>query len=521
MEVGLTFQRSWLINSTIISPVLLILLLETYLVPNLATKGICSPSPNSFALSLTSSEEILNLSHSFHPTHSRGVDDIDPCIASAFVDKVAPLLAEMINCSFTTGIVPQAIKIAKVVPIYKKGDKDDVTNYRPISILPYFSKFYEKLMYNRLYNFVEKSDIIFRTQHGFQPGHSPFMSLLSMQDKISNAIENNEYSVGIFFDLAKAFDTVNHEILLKKLENYGIRGEQLKWFISYFENRQQCVCCNDAFSDLRAIDYGVPQGSNLGPLLFLIYINDLPNVSPIMFFILFADDTNVFFSHSSLQTLTQVVNTELTLVADWFSANRLTLNLDKTNFILFKSHRKIGPSDDSLRLSINGIPITKVSSTKFLGVHVDQHLTWNEHIRSISDKIAKSIGILTRTAYLLPSCIRLKLYYSLVYPYLTYCNMVWASTYDSRLRRLMILQKRAVRVIAGVPRCVHSGPLFTNLRLLKLEQIRTLQIGLFMYRYEHGLLPACFKVFFHLGSDVHTHYTRNCKAYRPVYAHQY
>ena len=215
MEVGLTFQRSWLINSTIISPVLLILLLETYLVPNLATKGICSPSPNSFALSLTSSEEILNLSHSFHPTHSRGVDDIDPCIASAFVDKVAPLLAEMINCSFTTGIVPQAIKIAKVVPIYKKGDKDDVTNYRPISILPYFSKFYEKLMYNRLYNFVEKSDIIFRTQHGFQPGHSPFMSLLSMQDKISNAIENNEYSVGIFFDLPKALDTVNYEILLK------------------------------------------------------------------------------------------------------------------------------------------------------------------------------------------------------------------------------------------------------------------------------------------------------------------
>ena len=138
----------------------------------------------------------------------------------------------MINCSFTTGIVPQAIKIAKVVPIYKKGERDDVTNYRPISILPYFSKFYEKLMYNRLYNFVEKSGIIFNTQHGFQPGHSPFMSLLGMQDKISNAIENNEYSVGIFFDLAKAFDTVNHKILLKKLENYGIRGEQLKWFIS-------------------------------------------------------------------------------------------------------------------------------------------------------------------------------------------------------------------------------------------------------------------------------------------------
>src|SRR5688572_25072674 len=146
-----------------------------------------------------------------------------------------------------------------------------------------------------------------------------------------------------------------------------------------------------AFSDLRAIDYGVSQGSNLGPLLFLIYINDLPNVSPIVFFILFADDTNVFYSHSSLQTLTQVINTELTLVADWFSANRLTLNLDKTNFILFKSHRKMGPSDDSLRLSINGIPIIKVTSTKFLGVHVDQHLTWKEHIKLFLTKLLKTL----------------------------------------------------------------------------------------------------------------------------------
>ena len=347
------------------------------------------PTLNSFVLSPTSPEEILNRSYTIRSTHSRGVDDIDPCIATPHIASVARPLAEIINCSFNTGLVPQAIKIAKVVPVYKKGAKDNETNYRPISILPYFSKFYEKLMYDRLYNFVQKSNVIFQSQHGFQAGHSPYMNLLSMQDKISSAIENNEYAIGIFFDLAKAFDTVDHEILLYKLESYGIRGMQLDWFASYFDNRLQCVCCNGALSDLKLIKFGVPQGSNLGPLLFLLYINDLPNVSSILFFILFADDTNVFFSHKSLYSLFETVNAELSLAADWFCANKLTLNLEKTNFIIFKSHRKTGPLENQMLLNINDVPITQVTSTKFLGVYVDQHMTWKEHINNIALKIAK------------------------------------------------------------------------------------------------------------------------------------
>lgn len=472
----------------------------------------------SFGLSSTCPEEVISVSQTIRTTHSKGVDDIDPYIASLSIGSVATPLAEIINCSFSAGEFPQALKIAKVIPIYKKGKRDDLTNYRPISILPYFSKYFEKLMYNRLYEYIVKNNILFPTQHGFQSGHSPYMSLLNMQDKIANAVENNEYSLGVFFDLAKAFDTVNHNILLRKLENYGIRNTQLNWFSSYFEGRLQYVYCRGARSALRTILHGVPQGSNLGPLLFLIYINDLPNVSNSLFFILFADDTNVFFSHKSLDTLFQIVNTELELVAEWFSDNRLTVNLDKTNYILFKSHRKTGSSHGHHKICINSISLSRVSSTRFLGVYVDQHLDWKDHINNISSKVARNVGILARASHFLSQTVKIKLYYALVFPYLAYCNLVWASTYNSRLLRLITLQKRAIRIIAGVPYGSHTKQLFLDLNLLNVPQIRTYQIGEFMFRYDRGLLPPAYNDFFGHVSKVHSHYTRNSTKYRRIFA---
>ena len=190
---------------------------------------------SSFGLSATYPEEIGSIGHTIRCSHSKGIDDIDPVIALHTIRSIAFPLAEIINCSFNSGVFPQALKTAKVVPIFKKGARDEVSNYRPISVLPFFSKIFEKLMYVRLNNYITKENILFPSQHGFQHGHSSYMPQVSrpMQDKISNAIENNEFSIGIFLDLAKAFYTVNHDILLKKLCIYGIRGTQLKWFASY------------------------------------------------------------------------------------------------------------------------------------------------------------------------------------------------------------------------------------------------------------------------------------------------
>jgi hypothetical protein len=467
-------------------------------------------------LTLTTPEELIDIGKNLKKTHTKGIDGIDPYIATPNLPLVIAPLTEIINCSLTHGIVPDQLKSAKVVPIFKKGDKDTPVNYRPISVLPYFAKFLEKVMYIRLSSYINKINLIHPSQHGFQPGHSTFMALLDMEEKITKAIDNNEYSIGIFIDLAKAFDTVDHSILLKKMSNYGIRGLQLKWFHSYLKERTQRVLCNGSLSTLGHIEYGVPQGSNLGPLLFLLYINDLANVSTTLHFILFADDTNIFYSNRSCSSLMEIVNLELIHISKWFLANRLTLNVEKTNFINFKSHRKIKPIN--LALVLEGNPICQVDSTKFLGVVLDQHLSWKKHINYISQKIAKNIGIISRISYLLPKSIRLNLYYSLILPYLSYCNLIWASNYDSRIHKLIILQKKAIRLIQGSRKDAHTAPIFKDLNLLSLTQIRSLQIAEFMYRYEHKLLPISFVGYFSIGSQIHDHFTRRATSYRPVKA---
>ena len=482
---------------------------ESYLTPSL---------PDSFALSPTTPMEIISLNHSLKLTHSPGPDDINPNITSSVLNLLAIPISEIINSSFSTGIVPPALKMARVIPIFKQGNKSDPCNYRPISVLPYFSKLFEKAMYNRLYDYVTKKKLLYINQHGFQAGHSTAMSLLNIQDKISEAIENNEFSVGLFLDLSKAFDSVDHKILIKKLENYGIRGLPLSWFKDYLDCRQQQVQCNNKLSKFNIIKFGVPQGSILGPLLFLLFINDLPHVSSILHFELFADDSNVFISHKSHEKIFQIMNSELHGVGDWFKANRLSLNLSKTSFILFHSHRKIPPSCTP-PLMIDNVLIPQITKVNFLGVIIDQNLNWKEHISQIATKLAKNIGVLSRISYKVPAYILTNLYYSLINPYLTYCNLVWASNYTSVLTPLVTLQKRALRIVTKSEYNCHTAQLFTLHRILSLEQIRLMQTGEFMYRFKQGLLPTTFIDYFRTGSAIHSYNTRTASNYRTIFAH--
>ena len=237
--------------------------------------------------------------------------------------------------SIEKGIFPSALKIARVTPIFKGGDPSDISNYRSISVLPCFSKMLERITYNRLYKYQTNEKLLYSKQFGFQTGLSTEHAIVKLVDQIYKSFEKDHYTLGVFIDLSKAFDTVYHTILIRKLKMCGIKGINLAWFHSYLTNSIQYISITlDLETDTKNICCGIPQGSILGPLLFLLYVNDLHNSSaldPIMF----ADDTNLFYEHKDLKTLFSLVNQELQKINEWFEANKLSLNVGKTEYSLF------------------------------------------------------------------------------------------------------------------------------------------------------------------------------------------
>ena len=468
---------------------------------------------SNMSLDCTNIDEIIKTVKDFKGKQSTDSNDINMYIVKKIVNSIADPLCFICNKSFTEGVFPDDMKTAKVKPLFKSGERNVFTNYRPVSLLPQFSKILEKLFYNRLASFVETNSLLSEGQYGFRRNRGTNHALLELVEKITNATENKKVTVGVFVDLKKAFDTIDHSILIKKLMHYGVRTNSIKWIESYLNHRTQYVKFNNSCSDQMKMLCGVPQGSILGPLLFILYINDICNVSNVLEFILFADDTNIFCSGNDIITLRRVVNDELKKLNTWFDFNKLSLNVKKTNYMIFTSR----VVQNELELYINNEKIEKVQSTKFLGVVIDDKLNWKEHIARVKGKLSKCIAIMHKVKYVLNSTTLLIIYNSLFLPYLSYCLEIWGNTYKSNVNPLYILQKKCIRVVAKSTYRAHTSPLFYMFNIIKLYDLINLKTCIIMYKVFNNTLPDNIIQLFDLKFNSR-YDTRNSNNIRQKYA---
>ena len=390
------------------------------------------------------------------------------------------------------------------MPTFKKDDVTLLDNYRPISLLTSTSKLFEKIVFNQLYDYFRENQLFYSSQYGFRKLHSTELAALELSDRILKDVDERNISLAIFMDLSKAFDTLDHQILLKKLNFYGIGGPALDWFSSYLTGRQQYIELDGVSSDLLPLSTGVPQGSILGPLIFLIYMNDMPNASEAFKYILYADDTTLFNIIQISVGAPLDINNQLAKIFDWLSVNKLSLNVKKTKFVVFhainKDIEELVPV-----LQINNIAIERVENFNFLGLILNEHMFWKHHIDTIANKLTKFSGILNKLKRCLPVHILRILCFSMVQSQLTYGILAWGFEHQ----RFVKIQKRFIRIISLSTYNAHTEPWFKQLGILKINNLFDLNCLKFVYNFNKGELPRYFLGFkYEQRSSIHDHDTR-------------
>ena len=407
----------------------------------------------------------------------------------------------IVNQSFSSGSFPVSLKSSCVVPIFKAGDRANVLNYRPISILPLLSKILEKCLVIRILDFAHRYNLFSDKQFGFLKKRSTVQAIISFVEFIYTSLNNKKSTIALFLDLKRAFDTVNHRILLEKLQLYGIRGNVLSLIESYLTDRTQCVRIGDSLSSFKPMNIGVGQGSIIGPILFLFYINDLTNISDVLNTVLYADDTTVFLSDDCSSRLYNDINCELSKFSEWFNANRISLNLEKTYYSVF-STRNFSLED----LFINHVPIRYAEDGRFLGVFFDNKLIFSNHVTHISSKLSKTVGIMYKIGKNIPLSVRINLYYALFYPYLIYCNLIWGGAAKTNLNPIVLLQKKIVRIICGADYLAHTNILFFQTKILKFFDVHTFLLCLYFHKNANDFT-----------SQSHNYSTRNRDNFVPAF----
>ena len=413
-----------------------------------------------------------------------GIDKISTHVLLGTYKSILHHLTFFFNLCLKKAIFPTNLKIAVITPLFKGGNKHMFSNYRPISLLPIFSKILEKILYENLSLFLDHHNILNPLQFGFRKKHSTYMPIAHMYDQITQSLEAKEVACTLYLDLKKAFDTVSIEILLRKLHFIGVRGQLYDMLKSYLSNRVQITKVDHICSNKQDVALGVPQGSILGPLLFILYVNDIGNISNTAKFYAFADDTAVFIKGKCTEQLQMKINELIPLIVKWFQANRLSINVSKTHYQLYSMSHSM-----DLNIHFDGTKIERKGCIKYLGVYVDENLKWHSHISNVTKIMSRNLGIMGRAKYLLSERELLLLYNALILPHLNYCAMIWGRNYPTNIKRIITLQKRAVRIIDKKPYLYPTNTLFIKYKILKFTDIVREQCILILLAYLNDALP--------------------------------
>ena len=430
-----------------------------------------NPSENSFFLKAVDENDVLRELLKLNHRKSAGPDELSPKLVKMCAYSLYKPLTFLFNQSISTGEYPNCFKIAKLVPLYKADKHCDPSNYRPISLLNCFDKVFEKLINRQLKDYLKRFDLLYEYQYAFREGYSTELALMEFNDYVKKEIDLGNFVLTLFIDLKKAFDTVDHYILLKKLEHYGIRGHCNTFFKSYLSDRKQYVYCNDTSSNVLDMVCGVPQGSVLGPTLFLMYVNDMINCIKFSKLQLFADDTITSLSGKNLHVLFNLLKQEIKILMLWFRANKLSLNFDKTFYSIFRSIKSSVPPVVFDSITVNGETIERKKSAKYLGLTFDEVLSWRHHVEKLMSELTKYFYLFYNLRKTIPYKFKLQLFNAYVYSRISYGIHCYGVARDVILNPVQVICNKLLKLLLLKDRRFHTCTLYKETNLLQLKDL--------------------------------------------------